>query len=39
MSEITFLSDEAWDEGRMVAIFWASGGDKPVPCARLVTLA
>jgi hypothetical protein len=33
MSEITFLSGDTWDGGRMVAIFWASMGDQRVPCA------
>jgi Protein of unknown function (DUF1488) len=33
MSEITFLSGDTWDRGRMVAIFWASMGDQHVPCA------
>jgi hypothetical protein len=33
MSEITFLSGEAWDGARMVVIFWANVGDQRVPCA------
>jgi hypothetical protein len=33
MGEITFLSGDMWDGGRMVALFWASMGDQHVSCA------